>query len=61
MKYFIELENYWNKIDIDKSKFLPVGSGAICMNNNENIACIYGGSDYKNNSKLIFDVICGIC
>lgn len=54
MNYFIELENYWNKIDIDKNKFLPVGSGAICLNNNENIAYIYGGSDYKNNSNVLY-------
>jgi N-acetylneuraminic acid mutarotase len=52
MKYNLELENYWNKIDID-NVFLPVGSGAGAVNKFENVAYIYGGSDYKtNNNKL---------
>jgi len=51
MKYFLELKNYWSKIDIDKSKFLPAGAGAITINKVKNIAYLYGGLNYKMNLK----------
>ena len=55
MNCIIEMNDYWSEVDLSETEFMPAGGLAAAVNQERNIAYIYGGSTLGNVNNNLYE------